>query len=242
VALYLTALIVQPRLRKVLAIFITLLLLGGILGWQTILDGLHRWSGELQKPHRQQPTVVIDGERVVYSGTLTRVYLFDVYGVAMRRAGWLGFGTERTSTFPVNVPVGQQHTETLKRLPWIDNQYILLVLRFGYLGVAVFITFCLSGVFAMLMVCRRCGGRGMVFFGGLAATIVAMMLLLLTVWMPHDFGFWFLWTLGVSSGLAGRKMPDFEPTTTTVLPIPDDSSTVRATVLPIAGPFHSPSH
>jgi hypothetical protein len=210
VSLYVTAVITKPAYRKVLWVIVFISLVAGVIGWKSILDGLHRWSGELQSKRRPPPMIVIDDQQHVYSGTLTRVYLFDVYGLAMRRAGWLGFGTERTTGFPVNVPVGQQHTETLKRLPWIDNAYILLILRFGYLGVTIFVCLGSAAVASYIAMVNRPLARGIVFCASMAGGLLATMLLLMTVWMPHDFGFWYLWTVGAASGLSAQREPTFD--------------------------------
>jgi hypothetical protein len=209
VILYVTAVITKPAYRKMLWVLAFVAVVAGVIGWQSVLDGLHRWGGELRNK-RHAPTIVIDDQKHIYSGTLTRIYLFDVYGLAMRRAGWLGFGTERTTGFPVNVPVGNQHAETLKRLPWIDNVYILLILRFGYLGVVAFTLLGISAIVSYISMVNRRFARGIVFCASTAGGLIATMLLLLTVWMPHDFGFWLLWTFGTASGLSSSREPEYD--------------------------------
>lgn len=209
VILYVTAILSKPVYRKILFGLAFMGIIGGVIGWQSVLYALHRWGGELK--NKYAPTIIINNEQHVYSGTLTRVYLFEVYRVAMRRAGLLGFGTERTTGFPVNVPVGQQHVQTLKRLPWIDNVYILLTLRFGYLGVFAFTFMGVTAIFACGMLINRDIARGSIFYSATAGSLCAMMLLLLTVWMPHDFGFWYLWTIGAASGLYRSASTDQVP-------------------------------
>lgn len=205
VILYVTAVITKPPYRKILWVLVFVAIVAGVIGWRSVLDAFHRWGGELPRNKQPPPTIVIDEQNYVYSGTMTRLYLFDVYNLAMRRAGWLGFGTERTTGFPVRVPIGHEHTETVKRLPWIDNAYILLILRFGYLGCAIFGMLGVAAVAAYVGMVNRPFARGIIFCAAAAGGLVATSLLLTTVWMPHDFGFWYLWTLGTASGLAGHK-------------------------------------
>lgn len=209
VILYVTAVITKPVYRKILWVLVFTTIVAGVIGWQSVFDAFHRWGGELQHTKRPAPTVVIDEQKNVYTGTLTRVYLFDVYSVAMRRAGWLGFGTERTTSFPVKVPIGHQYTETVKRLPTIDNAYILLILRFGYLGATIFTLLGIAAIEAFVSMVDRPFARGIVFCAAAAGALVAILLLLMTVWMPNDFGFWYLWTIGAASGLSAPRAPEF---------------------------------
>lgn len=164
-----------------------------------VLDQLHRWAGEPGSDKRVRITV--DDEQVEYTSTLHRFYLLKVYGNAMRKGGWLGYGTEATSTFPPNVPVGDEHVDTLKRLWAIDNEYVLLILRFGYLGVAAFVALPLAAVAAYAQLGKGQGLRIGVFCASMAGALVAVLFVLITVWMPHDFGFWILWTAGSAAGL-----------------------------------------
>ena len=211
VILYVTAVITKPAYRKILWLLVFVAIVAGVIGWRSILDAFNRWGGELRPKKQPAPTIVIDEQKYIYSGTLTRLYLFDVYSLAIRRAGWLGFGTARTTGFPVRVPVGHQHTETVKRLPWIDNAYILLILRFGYLGCAVFTMLGIASVVAYVGMINRPFARGIIFCAAAGGGLVASGLLLTTVWMPHDFGFWLLWMIGTSSGLSAHEQEFDDP-------------------------------
>src|SRR5205823_1880201 len=51
--------------------------------------------------------------------------------------------------------------------------------------------------------------QGVLFLGALGRSILATMLLMLTVWMPHDFGFWLLWCSGAGAGLRGNVRAPF---------------------------------
>ena len=81
-----------------------------------------------------QPKIKRGEEKVRYSMAFNRIYVFRVYGVAIQKAGLFGFGTEAVTGFPINVPLGQQDLETLREIRTVDNAFLLMGLRFGYLG------------------------------------------------------------------------------------------------------------
>jgi hypothetical protein len=215
VLLLVTGAVTRPSLRIPIGILGTAALLFGIWYWPTVVDGLHWWGGETPRGTNKLPTVVLGSTEHPYSGTLNRFYLFDVYGLAMRRAGWLGFGTEPTTGFPVRVPVGPQHAETQEKIRWLDNAFILITLRFGYLGVALFALWGVSAMATLIMHAQRqmrCGSRNDgILFGAMGGAIAGTLVLLFAVWMPHDFGFWYLWCLGAASGLRDEDLPNPDP-------------------------------
>ena len=197
-ALYGATGIVKSRWRVTMLICLVLGLGVAVTQRETVLKWLQIWSGEAER--LRKPKIIVDEEQVEYTGTMSRIYLFDVYGLAMRRAGLLGFGSERVTGFPIRVPVGPQHAETLKHVRFIDNVYILLTLRFGYLGVVCFLALGLSAVwnFTRMSFVR---GAGLAFYANMAGALAGTMLVLATVWMPQDFGFMFLFSAGASAGL-----------------------------------------
>ncbi|MEO8498789.1 MAG: O-antigen ligase family protein, partial [Planctomycetota bacterium] len=127
IVLYIFALIGIPRWRPVLSatgVIATVLL---AFQYATVLDLLQVWSGEAQQVRKAKITV--NDEEVQYTGTLNRVYLLQVYGRALKQAGLFGYGTERVTGFPIRVPVGPEEAKTLKFVRFIDNEYVLLILR-----------------------------------------------------------------------------------------------------------------
>jgi len=119
----------------------------------------------------------------------------------MQRAGWLGFGTERIGRFPPNVPFGATGRDAIEKLKFVDNTYILVDLRFGILGTACFAAFLIASIVGFYRISQLRTADERVFCGSMAAVLVMTMLVLCTVWMPHDFGFLLLWTAGVGTGL-----------------------------------------
>lgn len=192
------AFILKQRWRTPLLVVAGLIGVFLIVEYKTVLEGLELWSGEAQRSRRNWMT--IGEERVTYSGTGSRIYLLKIYGPAMRRAGLLGYGTAATADFPPRVPVVATDTKTLELLRNIDNLYVLLILRFGYLGVVAFTLVGLTSIGGLVRLSWSQSRPGSTWYAGLAGVFSAMMLIFLTVWMPFDFGFWFLWSAGAVAG------------------------------------------
>lgn len=195
---YLVALGYRPAWRRVLlaaGVAAAVLL---FIGRQQVVEVLHAVSEEPDLGPNGR--ILVDGQEVAYTGTMHRVLLWRVYARAMERAGWIGFGTDRTTGFPVRVPFGPEDTQTLRYLQFIDNAYILFDLRLGRLGVFAFV--CMIAASAVYLVrLGRPGHECRLFCLSLAAVMTAVMLELFTVWLPHDFGFVLFWSTGIGAGL-----------------------------------------
>ncbi len=124
--------------------------------------------------------------------------LLDVYKIALRRAGLLGFGTEAVSGFPVRLPVGPQEVETLHTLRMIDNTYVLLTLRFGYLGVLCWSLAAVLAIYQLYYLNKQLLNENVGRLAScLAAGLLAILPVMFTVWMPQDYGFTLLCGVGV---------------------------------------------
>lgn len=203
VLFYVVALICQPRWRVVLSVTGLLAVLLAAWQFQTIISGLEVWSGESE--YRRKREIVVADEKVEFSGTRTRLYIPIVYGRAIREAGLLGYGTDRVTGFPVRVPMGQQYAETIRRMRFIDNQYVLMTLRFGYLGLLFFTLLAGTAVYDYTRLALD-SQSGVAFTAGMAGAIVAVMLVMITVWMPRDFGYLILWSCGAGAALRSSKL------------------------------------
>lgn len=204
-AIVLFLLVRRARVPMLVAGALLLVALGAYR--ERVINLLERWSGE-QTVAARSSVVVNEEEQVQYSAVRNRFILFDLYRIALRRSGMLGFGTEAVTGFPVNVPLGPQEVTTLRKIRFIDNTYILLTLRFGYLGLLCFGAAGIAGVGQMLWIHRSyslpqqlLGQFPQLVIVTVAGALAATMLALLTVWMPPDFGFVYVWLLGASSGL-----------------------------------------
>jgi hypothetical protein len=144
-------------------------------------------------------TVIVNGETVAYTSTSTHLRVFQLYGPIIGRVGPLGAGTEATAKFPPNVPGLPKSAKTVRMIPMVDNGFILLGLRFGWMGLTVFVVVVLTAIWQFLSLKRVEGVR--FFATSMAGVSAAYCVFLFTVWMSYDFGFVYLWTIGLSSGL-----------------------------------------
>ena len=198
------AVLYLDRWRKTLAFGgVAVAVLAGIYH-TSVIDGLDQWD-QWGKKKRWSTMVEIDGEKKEYNSTLHRIRILEIYRPAMARAGVLGFGTTATTNFPLNLPLGPQDVKTLKRVWTIENSYVLMLLRFGYMGVFCFAMLGIATVGTFGWMSLRPQTQGRVFLAGAAGTIAGYLLVIATVWNSHDFSFWYLWTAGAGAGLLAHR-------------------------------------
>jgi hypothetical protein len=124
----------------------------------------------------------------------------------MHRAGWFGFGTDRTTSFPIRVPLGEVKLQSFYAMKYVDNVYVLLDLRFGIVGVTCFVLFFGTCAYYFLRLGTAPSIATGWFCAAMGGAIVATLAALFTVWMPHDIGFVLLWSSGIGTGLwVGRN-------------------------------------
>ena len=169
-----------------------------LLQSELTINLLDAWGGGAR-----QRTIEIGGKQVSTSVTLNRIHIVKLYGPAMRKSGLFGFGTEAVTGFPINIPMGQQDLQTLKAIWTVDNSFLLMGLRFGYLGLACLLVWCvgIAVTWWQITVGESITPGFKAFTGTMTAVSLAMLLVLLTVFMPEDFGFWYIWTAGTCAGL-----------------------------------------
>ena len=162
---------------------------------------LDDWSGEFQRG-RQASTVTFDEQAEKVSSARSRLTLFRIYWSPLTRAGLLGYGTGAVTGFPVNVPIGSEEAEAAKQIWALDNTYILITLRFGYLGLFFFLSLLGWSLWQLLKVHDLDPRRSTAAFSAaLFGATAAVAWLIFGVWTPSDFGFPWLWGIGLSSGL-----------------------------------------
>jgi O-Antigen ligase len=193
-----------PRSRIPALMGIVLLAATLFVARDRVINVMESWASESV---RSSP-VVLDGEKKKLSSARNRLLLFDLYRIALSRSGFFGFGTEAVTGFPVRVPMGPQEVDTLRTIRFIDNSYILITLRFGYLGLLFFMIAIVAAVYQFFQVSlNHSNSRQQVytFIQVLAACLGSCCgvtaVILLTVFMPPEHGFVMLWTMGASSGL-----------------------------------------
>jgi hypothetical protein len=162
---------------------------------------LDDWSGEFQRG-RQASTVTFDEQAEKVSSARSRLTLFRIYWSPLTRAGLLGYGTGAVTGFPVNVPIGSEEAEAAKQIWALDNTFILITLRFGYLGLLFFVSLLGWSLWQLLKVHDLDPSRSTAAFSAaLFGATAAVAWLIFGVWTPSDFGFPWLWGIGLSSGL-----------------------------------------
>jgi len=117
---------------------------------------------------------------------------------------------QRRSTITV-LPPGV----TEAQVATLDNSFILFTLRFGYLGLLFFTAVVALGAWNYIRLATVPNAEGAAWLAAMAGTLVAMAFVLFTVWMPQDFGFFYIWLIGASAGLLAEKenpqLPSVEP-------------------------------
>lgn len=192
-----------PKARLPIGGFAIVVACLGIAFREPIINQLEQWSGELQTH------IEIEGESRLTSGTRTRVNMLEVNKIAIKRSGLTGFGSDAVAGFPINVPLGPMEVNALKSVRAIDNTYVLLMLRFGYVGAGLFF---LAGVFSVgqyFWISQVYRGETIGWLtAGLGSVTFAALLVQATVWMPHEIGFPLLWTFGISGGILVAHLED----------------------------------
>lgn len=197
VAVLVSLFVIQRKLRTPLIVASVVIVCVGMLFAKPLFEKLRKIGGE--KDLRNPDTIVIDGEEKVYTGTFNRIYIFQLYSRAVASTGAFGYGSEATSTFPLNIPVAPGNVEAMKLVRAVDNAFLLILLRLGYFGLIAFSGLGLTAVFYSCSVVSMDKLKGRVFDICLSSALIGVMLTMLTVWMAFDFGFLYLWTIGMSA-------------------------------------------
>jgi hypothetical protein len=204
------AAILRPRYRMIVGAGALLLVLLGFMYRAELANAIDRYTQESRR--LLHFSITIDGVELPFTGTMNRLYIFRLYRPAVMQAGLLGYGTERTSHFPMDVPIAPENKPALEEMPTIENAYLLLLLRFGWLGllafVAVVVEFNICAISLAKSFHRFAAGD---YFSISAIALFCVSLLLCTVWMAHDFGFTLLWTGGVLASLWRFRQKNLEP-------------------------------
>ena len=145
----------------------------------------------------------LDGEMVIHSSTRNRLLLLKAYAPAFRHAGWFGYGTHATDSFPPNIPHLPESARSMDVLRIVDNSYLLFGLRFGWLGMCLLIMMLGTSIWTGVKLTNDRTLSGLT--GPLAGAIAATSLAMLTVFMSDDFAFPLFWTAGILSGLASTR-------------------------------------
>lgn len=138
-----------------------------------------------------------------YSSASSRLLALKAYWPAFCKAGLWGYGTAAVTEFPPRVPHVPKAAKSHYVLRLVDNAYLLMGLRFGWLGMASFtlIAICAVGTGCWMAWDRSVGGLA----GWLATAIGSTAVILVSVWFSYDMGFAYLWSCGLLGGLASTQ-------------------------------------
>lgn len=199
-AIYLMAVFSLPNWRKYLIIAGIVSAGTGYFAKDYVLTVLEESGAKKWGARRRETNVEFEGKKYRLTAMSARWLVLSAYDTAVSQTGLLGFGTERTATFPVNVPFGPDAKQTVSEFWTIDCEYLLLLLRFGWLGLAAFVAVCMLSALRILKLSSFVMPEERVMPFAIAATLLAVSCALLFEWMPHDYGFLFLWLCGAANG------------------------------------------
>jgi len=151
-----------------------------------------RQSGE------RELAVLIDDQQQVRTSSTSRILLIQHYWRSVTNAGIIGYGMTATDTFPPNVPHVPFDEVSGKQFPVIDNSYILLTLRGGWLMCLAFVLLHVAAIFQFHTMAGK-DPRLLSFGRLLIGAICGHAFVVFTVYPDFDFMFVFLWTVGISS-------------------------------------------
>lgn len=186
------------RFRKLLFCFIGFGCLVAILvvAKPDYVESFALWFGQISG-EREIPVMVGDEEQVKTS-SMSRVLQLQHYWKAVSHAGITGYGMTATDTFPPNIPFVPFDQVTRKPLSIIDNSYVLLTLRAGWLQSLAFVLLHIAAIDQLVRLSKR-NPELVSFCRLLIGAICAYALVVFTVYPDYDFMFVFLWTVGISS-------------------------------------------
>ncbi len=151
----------------------------------------------------------LNGEAEAYDGTRHRLLILKLYTPLIAKGGARGYGSVATHGFPPKIPGLPRDQRTRERLGIVDNSYLLIGLRLGYVGLALFLSMLLVSATSMAMIFKAenadpyTSGNGTML--AFACTTVAVICSICFVYWDYDFGFWILFYCGIAAGIVSQR-------------------------------------
>ena len=165
-----------------------------------VTDTVSRWTGGFER----QRMIEIGGEAVVTSSSRSRLHVFHAYLDEMIKAGPFGYGTIATDGFPPRIPGLESRMKSENLFKTIDNGYVLLALRFGWIGSVFLAVLLATSVWTGFLLYSE--NPEQLFPAAVACLLLVIAILSLwLVWLSYDFALPMLWTIGVLSGLVSAQ-------------------------------------
>jgi len=201
IVLITTVVIMMPRWRAAILAPVVIAVATIAAMPNTILKTLSAWAGE-----EATMTIDIDGENYEYSGTMHRILQMKVYAKALEHAGWFGYGSIGLRAEAMTIPYVEDHLR--KMFASIDNHYLQFALQNGWVGICGFLTLCFLGIYHAASAAHDPRNPLPLFSAATAGALVALTLILSTVWLPSDVRFVLLTVIGLAAGMRmSRSVP-----------------------------------
>ncbi len=176
----------------------------GLTIWTAEIFDHLRWTEGTSDRHSQ---VELSGAKYKLDPTNYRLILLRAYSKAIREVPLWGYGTDRLASWPPRVPLNADARVVQQRIWSIDNEYLLILLRFGWVGlVCFFMAAVLATYFALQRALTERESRGVgALAAGLGTTLAAVVIILTGEWMPSDWGFLLFYSFGFASSLRDAR-------------------------------------
>ena len=175
-------------------------LAAGAVGVAFFAEPIALQLAKLTPESRNTTDVEINGRRYETSSATERIRVVQAWWPALVKAGPVGFGTTATKGFPPNVPGRPSNPRTLRLLQYVDNGYLLVGIRLGWVGAGLLAGMLLAAAASAV---RLVDDRTLLGLpGALAAVLVAAVPLLLAVHLNYDFAFELISACGFAGALA----------------------------------------
>lgn len=186
------------RLRVAMIVLAVCLSTAAYFGRESVAEALAGAVGET-KPIPMK----INGKTELYTGTNHRLLLFEVYREAMENAGLIGYG------FHLEGLLDRFHIPSIF---WsLDDAYILLQLKFGYIGIGLFLLLIAWSLVLLGRIAWRRDDPLAPLSGGLLGAIIALTFAMFTCSFEADYGEVLLFTMGLAGNLQDiRSAPQTE--------------------------------
>jgi hypothetical protein len=183
-----------PRWRAAIVAPMAIGLVCAVSMSSLLVDLLQHWAGE-----EVRMNILIRGEQVAYTGTMHRLLQLEVYREAVANAGWLGYGTVALRAEGTKIPHIEEHLRQM--FASIDNHYLQFVLQSGFLGLGLFLTLCLLGVGYAASGIAGARPEQRWLAAGMSGSLLALTLLMFSVWLGGDYRFVLFTMFGIAGGL-----------------------------------------
>ena len=188
--------------RRIFSAAIIMGVLVTFLGWSSILEFIDRIENEKSSAQ----VVEMDGEFERHTSTRHRILIFKLYGPLVFRGGITGFGTAAIEPIPPNIPGLSISARDRQILGIVENSYLTIALRFGLVGVSLFILLHVAAIVTAFSLARKQSlvayPAPPVFLVAIGSILVGMSFEMITVLPVYDFYFWILFMCGMVAGLA----------------------------------------